>query len=238
MFDDTKFVQLEKQQVPLTTDEKDKIAAWRGAPGRLIKWEGRSFCMSLAAKYPFVVDYYLHGGQQHIVDAFKDLASVLATDDSLPDPSSAGPGTAALVTPADLQGHIFKVQKVLDTDPHFRYGISLDPAPPEILDEQDLVAASQVTQPDGRSVTVRIYQRFDEALRERPIPINVTFLASHATFDQDAFDLWRKYGKPLVAAPAEVDASLPGGLGEMMSGGIAQVTIGTVGQTLRGALPY
>jgi predicted RNase H-like HicB family nuclease len=231
IFDDDKFVQLEKKQAPLTANEKEKITAWRNAPSRLIKWEGRPLCMSLAAKYPFVVDYYLHGGQQHIIDAFKDLASVLATDKSLPDPSTADSGTAALVTPAQLQDHLFKVQKVLDTDPHFKYGISLDPAPPAILDEDSLVAASQVTQPDGRSVTVRIYQRFDEALRERPIPINVTFLASHGTFDQDAFDMWRKYGMPLIAAPAEVETSLPGGLGEMMSGGITQVTIGTVGHT-------
>ena len=189
MFDDDKFVQLEKKQAPLTADEKEKIAVWRDVPGRVIKWEGRPFCMTLAAKYPFVVDYYLHGGQEHILDAFKDLASVLATDKSLPDPPSGGAGTAALVTPAELQDHLFKVQKVLDTDPHFKYGISLDPAPPAILGEENLVAASQVTQPDGRSVTVRIYQRFDEALRERPIPINVAFLASHATFDQDAFDM-------------------------------------------------
>jgi hypothetical protein len=224
MFDDDKFVHLEKKQPPLTADEKEKITAWHNAHGRLIKWEGRPLCITLAAKYPFVIDYYLRGGQQHIIEAFKDLASILRTDSSLPNTTHVESGTAALVTPAELQDHLFKVQKALDTDPHFKYGISLDPTPPPILDEENLVAASQVTQPDGQTVTGRIYQRFDEALRERPIPIKMTFLASHAAFDEHAFEMWRKYGMPLIEVPAEVEAGLPGGLGAMMSGGVSQVT--------------
>jgi hypothetical protein len=182
-----------------------------------------------------VVDYYLHGGREHILEAFKDLASILRTDSSLPDPSTADAGTSALLTPAELQDHLFKLQQVLDTDPHFRYGTSLDPTRPEILEQDDLVAATQVTQPDGQTLTVRIYKRFDEALRERPIPLKVNFLASHATFDQQAFEMWHKYGMPLVA-PAEVDVDLPGGLGEMVSGGVTQVTLGAPGQTYEARL--
>jgi hypothetical protein len=74
----------------------------------------------------------------------------------------------ALATPAELYGHLVKLQTVLDTDPHYRYGISLDPTRPEIVGEPDLVAATQVTQADGQTVTVRVYQRFAEALNERP----------------------------------------------------------------------
>lgn len=232
MLDDAKFTQLEKNEPPLTDAEKAKITAWRSAEHRIIKWEGRTRCISLAAKYPYVVDYYVHGGQAHIMEAFRDLASILRTDDSLADPAAADAAGVALVTPADLQDHLFKVQRVLDTDPHFRYGISLDSQPPEILTEDDLVAASQVIQPDGRTITVRIYQRFDEALRERPIPLKVTFLTSDATFDREAFDMWRKYGMPLIAAPAEVETDLPGGLGDDMSGGVTQVTsLGAAGHT-------
>jgi hypothetical protein len=216
----------------LTQDEQEKITAWHTTPGRVIKWEGRPLCVTLASKYPFVVDYYLHGGRERMLKAFGDLSSVYLTDSSLPDPSTADEGTAALLTPAEVQGHLFKLQEVLDTDPHFRYGISLDSTPPEITLEPDLVAATQVTQPDGRTVTVRIKQRFAEALRERPIPMKVTFLASDATFDQQAFEMWRKYGMPLVAAPAEVDVDLPGGLGGPMSGGVTEVTaLGLPGHT-------
>ena len=212
------------KKLGLTDVEKEKITTWRNAPGRVIKWEGRPLCTTLVSKYPYVVDYYLRGGQERILKAFADLSSIYLTDSSLPDPSTADAGTAALLTPAEMQSHLFKLQEVLDTDPHFRYGISLDPTPPEITVEPDLVAATQVTQPDGRTITVRIKTRFAEALRERPIPMTVTFLATDATFDQQAFEMWRKYGMPLVAAPAEVEVDLPGGLGAQVSGGISQVT--------------
>jgi hypothetical protein len=231
MLDDAKFTQIEKKQEPLTAAEKDKITAWRSAPGRIIKWEGRPRCISLAAKYRYVVDYYVHGGQAHIMEAFKDLASILKTDDSLPDSSADGSATEALVIPADLEDHLFKLQKVLDTDPHFQYKIGLDFERPEILDEEKLIAASQVTRPGGQTVTVRIYWRFAEALRERPIPITVNFLTSDATFDHDAFDMWQKYGMPLIDAPAEVEADLPGGLGNMSGAASKVTTLGAVGQT-------
>lgn len=212
------------KKLGLTEVEKEKITTWRNAPGRVIKWEGRPLCVTLASKYSYVVDYYLRGGQERILKAFADLSSIYLTDSSLPDPSTADVEAAALLTPAEMQGHLFKLQEVLDTDPHFRYGISLDPTPPEITVEPDLVAATQVTQPDGRTLTVRIKQRFAEALRERPIPMKVKFLATDATFDQQAYEMWQKYGMPLVAAPAEVDVDLPGGLGGPMSGGVSQVT--------------
>lgn len=214
------------QKLALNDDEKAKITAWKNADGRVIKWEGRPLCVTLASKYPYVVDYYLHGGQQRILKAFADLSSIYLADSSIPDPSTAGTGTSAVLTPAQLQNHLFKLQEVLDTDPHFRYGISLDHTQPEITVEPDLVAATQVIQADGRTLTVRIKQRFAEALRERPIPIKVKFLATDATFDQQAFEMWQKYGTPLVAAPAEVDIDLPGGLGSgQQSDAVSELTI-------------
>jgi hypothetical protein len=87
-----------------------------------------------------------------------------------------------------------------------------------------------VTQEDGQTVTFRIYRRFAEALNERPVELKLKFLGGDATFDKQAFEMWRKYGKALTA-PAEVEANLPGGLGGAMSGGVAQVSIGAVGET-------
>ena len=31
----------------------------------MIGWKGLDFCEGFAADYPYVVDYYLHGGAQH-----------------------------------------------------------------------------------------------------------------------------------------------------------------------------
>jgi hypothetical protein len=97
-----------------------------------------------------VIDFYLHGGSQTIRDAIKDVAALLRTDQSLPDPSDTS--TAALVTPAEVYGHLAKLQSVLDTDPHYRYGVSLDPTPPEIVEQPNLVA-TQITEPDGQTIT-------------------------------------------------------------------------------------
>ncbi len=81
---------------------------------------------------------------------------------------------------------------MLDTDPHYRYEFSVDFEPPEITRRDDMVAATQEIQPDGRTLTFRVYQRFAESQRERPIPFRLRFAAENAAFDEDAYDSWRK----------------------------------------------
>ena len=56
----------EDAELALNEDEKQRITAWRNAPGRVIKWEGRAFCETLAGEYPYVIDYYLHGGADRL----------------------------------------------------------------------------------------------------------------------------------------------------------------------------
>ncbi|MBS1691212.1 MAG: hypothetical protein JST91_03205 [Actinobacteria bacterium] len=235
MFDDARFAKLEPKQPPLTDDEKARITAWRNQPGRIIHWEGRSACVTLAANYPFVVDYYQHGGREHLNQALTELVSLIRG----PGAAAATPGD--LLTPADVRGHLDTLKNALDKDPHFLYAFSVDPTPPDIavidglghqgfgLDRAaggivaapDLVAATQQTLSDGWTLTFRIYQRFAEALNERPVPIRLRFAAAEATFDRHAFEMWRKYGTPLTA-PAHVDADLPGGLGTQ---GLAEVSM-------------
>jgi hypothetical protein len=239
MFDDGRFVKLEKKQPPLTDDEKAVITAWRNQPGRIIHWRGRSACVTLAAEHPFVVDYYLHGGREHLNQAITELVSLIRA----PGAAAATPGE--LLTPADVRSHLDNLKNALDKDPHFLYAFSVDPASPDIaiidgLSQQgfgvdraaaeivaapDLVAATQQPLSDGWTLTFRIYQRFAEALNERPIPIRLTFASAEATFDRHAFDMWRKYGTPLTA-PAHVDADLPGGLGTQ---GLAEVSMQSPG---------
>ena len=239
MLDDARFVTLEPKQPPLTDDEKDRIAAWRDQPGRIIHWEGRSACVTLAANYPFVVDYYLHGGREHLNQALTELVSLVRG----PGAAAATPGD--LLAPADVGGHLDTLKNALDKDPHFLYAFSVDPTPPDlavidglgqkgfgldravggILAAPGLVAATQQPLSDGWTLTFRIYQRFAEALNERPVPIRLTFATAEATFDRHAFEMWRKYGTPLTS-PAHVDADLPGGLGTQ---GLAEVSMHTPG---------
>jgi hypothetical protein len=131
---------------------------WREADGRKIEWKGAIYRDNLAAEHRFVIDYYINGTDQTIRDAVKDVASLVKTANSLSESSDAD--TVALRTPAEMFDHLRTLQTVLDTDPHYRYGISLDPTAPEIVADPELAAATQVTAEDGQTVTVRVYQRF------------------------------------------------------------------------------
>jgi hypothetical protein len=104
------------------------------ASRRQIQWKGLPFCQSLVADYPHVVvDYYLHGGQQRIRDAVTDVAQILLRDLALPvteASDAAGERAAALLEPADVHEHLVRLDRVLDTDPHYAYGHSPEPLRP------------------------------------------------------------------------------------------------------------
>ena len=44
---------------------------------RVIGWKGLPFCEWLVADYPYVVDFYLHGGRERLREAVADVANEL-----------------------------------------------------------------------------------------------------------------------------------------------------------------
>lgn len=197
--------------VNLTADEHTKIITWLEEPDR-VTWKGLNFCEGLAADFPYVIDYYLHGGRDRLRDAVADVAALLHTDLSLrierpPDVSQA---SAALVTPGDVQEHLLRLDRVLDTDPHYRYGISLDLNRPGLTPEPRLVAAQQMSVHGERWLTVKIYERSAQSLDERPIPLELQVHVD-APDAREAFEAWLKYGKP-TEVTATFSMDLPGGL--------------------------
>lgn len=113
------------EKLAITDEEKEKITGWRNTPGRRIEWKGLHFCEALVAKYWYVPDYYLHGGSERIRAAVADVASILRRDLSLPSGDSGAP--TSILQPGDVREHLLRLQTVLDGDPHYRYGLSLDP---------------------------------------------------------------------------------------------------------------
>jgi hypothetical protein len=219
----------EDAELALTDEERQRISAWRNGPGRVIKWEGRPFCETTAGKYPYVVDHYLHGGEERLRAAVADMTAIVRRDLSAGDAlGTANDEGVALVTPAEISSHLDRIFTVLDTDPHYRYEFSVDLAPPEITRRENMIAATQAIQLDGRTLTFRVYQRFVESQRERPIPFTLRFAAEDASFDDDAYDSWRKYGTPL-SAPAEVQIDLPGGLSAPFTEGLTEVFVQSEG---------
>lgn len=212
-------ISAEERAQPLTAAEKRHIQAWRQTPGLIIEWHGLNYCEAMIAKHWYVQDYYLNGGHDRLKDAVADVARILQRDLTLRDNDS----TTSILTPGELRGHLQRLQQALDGDPHFRYGISLDPHRPELHEEEDLLAATQQIAADGSCLTFRIYQRFDEALNERPIPIRLEYAFEDPSFDRHAFDRWRKYGTP-ATLPAKVDADLPGGLAMTGTAGMVRLS--------------
>ena len=199
---------------PLTEDEEAIAREWLDAPGRKIEWKGLPFCDSLAAKYWYVVDYYLYGGRDRIRDATDSLAGLLAGDMKARERSDAKPGDgpAALLEPSEIIDHLTLLDSVLDTDPHFTYGHGISPTVPAMEYEPGLVAATIQSLPNEKWLFFKIYQRSAQSLEERPIPIHLEFTFAEGTAEHQAYEQWMRYGKPFEA-PARFSLDLPGGLG-------------------------
>lgn len=182
-------------------------------------WRGQNFVESLASEFPDVIDYYLHDGADRLATAIKQMTNALALK-----PKEEGSGQ---VTPAQLADHLRSMYPLLDTDPHFRYGISLDPAMPLLPVDPDLIVAvsSSATDPASEVVTVKVFPRFAAALEFRPIPMTVTFHAEPGTQFAEDLAAFHKYGTPLQAptGSAGFTAELPGGLGGTWTGGSAEI---------------
>lgn len=183
------------------------------------EWRGRIFVEGLAAKYPEVVDYYLQDRADRLAEVVKHLTSAMGLQ-----PKTEGAG---LVTPGQLRDYLASVKDLLDSDPHFRYEVSVGPFREGIPSEPGLiVAVSEGTAgPDGNAVTVKVFPRFAAALDVREIPINVTLKAEPGSELAKQIESFVKYGTPLTTPFGAVDGTfgLPGDLGGAFEGGALRV---------------
>jgi hypothetical protein len=117
-----------------------------------------------------VEDYYLSDSRQRLESVIGKLTSALGMK------PSSGDG---LITPAQLGNYLRELAHILDTDPHFRYEVSVGPTKSYIASEPGMVFTTlRTTGPDNsNAVTVRVFTRFKAALEFRPIPINVVIRA-------------------------------------------------------------
>lgn len=177
-----------------------------GAPFEC-SWWGLTHVDALAAKYPYVIDYYLHSGKERLSEAVAAMMRVFNGTDN-----------GALVTPAQVADQIEALNNVLDTDPHFIYAVHLDPVRPTLdKAEERLVAAVQRSESkeDSPTITIKVYARFDEAVNEREVPFNLTVKAEPGSELEKHLHEFRKYGKGFAAPMGSVNGEigLPGGLG-------------------------
>ena len=194
-----------------------------GKHGLTATWRGLDHVEQLAAKYPDILDYYLHGGRNRIEEAYKTAIALVGVERTEPDL-----GVQGLVT------RIQQALRALDTDPHYRYELRFGegefPNPPS---RPGLVMTWMTGDIDGgRWVAVDIIARCAASAQERPITVSGRFIADRGSdFERalrDFFSYGTSFTSPEGAYEGEVDA--PGGLGGRIER--ARVTTGPVSDNL------
>lgn len=180
-------------------------------------WRGLDYVENLAAKYPDVIDYYIHDGRERLQRSIVDLRAL----------AGLSPGSDQLVEPSDVTESLGKLYALLNRDdPHYRYEFEVTSTPPDprhLVAKDGLVAS--VTQASADvAVTHHVFAKYAMATEDSPIPL--TFNVAIADFDEETAKAWERsmrYGTE-VALPygsvRDFHAELPGGLpGEAAVGG-------------------
>jgi hypothetical protein len=168
-------------------------------------WHGLTYVEQLTAKYPDVVDYYLHGGRTRVEQAYQSVAALFGTDrgERLDIPSVAARVGSAL--------------SILDTDPHYRYELHFGAGDgPPLVSRPNLVLTWIMGRPSGGQwVAVDVLARCAASVQERPITLTGQFTVErdgefHAALDDSA-----AFGTPFTSPPGAFEGNLdaPGGPG-------------------------
>lgn len=202
-------------------DPTPEAEAWlRGAGsahGITAVWRGLTYVEQLAAKYPDIVDYYLHGGRNQIEEAYKTVAAFFGVEQD----------GKSLDVP-EIVKRIEKALPSLDTDPHYRYELRFGEGPlPDVSSRPNLVMswlAGDVH--GGRWTAVDIIARCAASVHERPITVTGKFVVESGSDFEKTLRDFVSYGAPFTspqgAYQGEIDA--PGGLG----GSLDRATVTTL----------
>ncbi|CAN5646383.1 hypothetical protein BH10ACT3_BH10ACT3_00290 [soil metagenome] len=190
-------------------------------------WLGETFLDALAADYPEVIDYYLGNGKALLEAHLRDLSAVLGLQQKLNAPEEP-------IRPSEIRDLFSAVTAGVDTaDPHFRYEFQSSahqPSREELLSKVGAVAC--VTSWDGeRSTTISIYLKYEAALEDRPIPMQLNIVALPGDRVASDLEAFLDYGLPVdlpSGAITDLRIDLPGGLG--VDGITAAGRLGPVGE--------
>jgi hypothetical protein len=193
----------------------DGLTANAGYP---CEWHGLSHVEGLAGAYQDVIDYYLHNGRERLETLVGQLSEVIRLGYML------GEGGSRPLAPSEVQTGLLGLYAAINAhDPHYRYSFSVDAEFPEISPEPYLVAGFQ-KKTDVACVTFKIYAKYAEAPKDRPVPITVRLAFPSASAETEALQAFHDFGAPATVEDPEGNqiewnAELPGGLGGIFRGG-------------------
>jgi hypothetical protein len=185
--------------------------------GVAVAWDGLTTIDQLAAKYPDVIDYYLHDGKSAITEAYRDAMALM---------SLSKVGDADLEV-GQVAERIQQALNTLDRDPHYLYELHFGHGePPAPTPRPGLVVGSYVIDTArSRWWQVDLIARCAASVEERPITITGTLTAeADSDFARDVRDFF-EFGTPFTSPEGAYSGHLdaPGGLG----GELARATIRT-----------
>jgi hypothetical protein len=171
-------------------------------------WVGLSTVDGWAAKYPDVIDYYLLGGQQRVLDQVRTFLAAASLDQAIQSGSVVEPARA-------IDGLIDLHDALNASDPHYRYEIHVEQAPrageftlPPVV--PGLVFSTTLAR-NGTAARIDVIARYNEATKDRPIPVNVV-LRPDTEEQRSALADFMRYGTAVDRIPADVlESDLPGG---------------------------
>ncbi|HVA06566.1 MAG TPA: hypothetical protein VNG12_07510, partial [Acidimicrobiales bacterium] len=179
-------------------------------------WSGKVFWDSEAAKYPYVIDYYLGNGRARLDRSVRELFSLLED-----------PGTPVL--PAEIIGRLSTLRSAINaSDPHYRYELSTSANLPGTSNEAGLMIGQTRPLADGGYGTIKVFARYAQAPEDRPIRGHISVAVPTNLHPGVAEDLgaFVGFGRAVDLPDGTVTAfsiDAPGGLGIETTSGAARI---------------
>lgn len=174
-------------------------------------WHGFSYVEQLAAKYPDVIDYLLHGGRERLQEMQREIFA-LAGVDAFPEG----------VTVTGALPKLKKAIGALQHDPYYRYELRLGQGNPPRFghDRPNLVFSAAIIDPvcqNGTWAIVDVIARCAESTSLSPIEFTGTFTAEKGSQAEAELEAFVGFGAPLRAASFTGELIAPGGLGDQLT---------------------
>ncbi|MFV2145607.1 hypothetical protein [Isoptericola sp. G70] len=175
--------------------------------GVRVHWDGLTFFDRMAAKYPNVIDYYLHGNRTAMLEAQASVMVLMA----------GGEAPEGKVSAEYVMERVQKAVRVLDDDPHYRFEFRVGHGdPPEPQMRPGLVVSTwRIDTAAHTWFSVDVLARCAASLQVRPLTFEGLITAAQGSADADALKDFVEYGTPFISAAGGFSGQmdLPGGLG-------------------------
>jgi hypothetical protein len=180
-----------------------------------VYWDGLTHVEQLAAKYPDVIDYYLHGGRSAIQQAYQNAMALMGMSASAAADEDRDDGDGSPAVPG-VVARIEEALGVLRHDPHYLYELRFGHGDPPIVERPALVFSwFRIDPATSTWQAVDVLARCAASLDERPITVQGKVRAEEGSDLADQLKDFAEFGTPFTSTAGAFDGVIdaPGGLG-------------------------